>query len=132
MCRRMTVAVLAALALGLLVGAGPAHAQDALNCDDFANQEQAQANLAANPSDPNRLDTDNDGVACEELPRVGTGSRPAAATGPGAARSSTGTPMPNTGLNGRVSLALVCLGVLFLTAGTSLVRAGYRRRPRMP
>jgi hypothetical protein len=35
------------------------------NCSDFANQEQAQAVLRAGPTDPNKLDTDSDGIACE-------------------------------------------------------------------
>lgn len=46
-------------------GASPAAAQRDLNCSDFPNQAAAQANLRANPSDPNRLDADRDGVACE-------------------------------------------------------------------
>jgi hypothetical protein len=43
-----------------------------LNCADFATQAEAQAVLDADPSDPNNLDADNDGVACEDLPG-GTG-----------------------------------------------------------
>lgn len=38
---------------------------DRYNCADFASQAQAQAVLRADPSDPNRLDTDRDGIACE-------------------------------------------------------------------
>lgn len=38
---------------------------DAFNCPIFANQAQAQAVLRADPTDPNRLDADNDGIACE-------------------------------------------------------------------
>ena len=38
---------------------------DAYNCGDFASQAQAQAVLRADPRDPNRLDADNDGIACE-------------------------------------------------------------------
>lgn len=38
---------------------------DAYNCADFASQAQAQAVLRADPRDPNRLDTDKDGIACE-------------------------------------------------------------------
>jgi Excalibur calcium-binding domain len=39
------------------------------NCRDFAYQEDAQAYLRKWPTDPSGLDGDNDGVACEELPR---------------------------------------------------------------
>ena len=40
-------------------------AGDAYNCPKFASQTQAQAVLRADPSDPNRLDADKDGIACE-------------------------------------------------------------------
>ena len=40
-----------------------------LDCTtDFATQEEAQAVLEADPSDPNGLDRDKDGKACETLP----------------------------------------------------------------
>jgi hypothetical protein len=39
-----------------------------LDCSDFATQEEAQRVLEQDPSDPNYLDGDNDGVACEDLP----------------------------------------------------------------
>ena len=42
----------------------PADDQD---CRDFPTQATAQAHLAADRSDPDRLDRDNDGVACEEF-----------------------------------------------------------------
>lgn len=41
---------------------------DVFNCSDFATQAAAQAVLRADPHDPNVLDGDNDGVACEHLP----------------------------------------------------------------
>ena len=44
-----------------------------LDCVDFATQEEAQAVLERDPSDPNRLDADNDGIACEELAGGGGG-----------------------------------------------------------
>ena len=46
------------------------------DCDDFTYQEEAQAVLDADTSDPNRLDgladDQQDGVACETLPSRGT------------------------------------------------------------
>ncbi len=39
-----------------------------LNCSDFATQEEAQEVLDANPNDPNYLDGEGDGIACESLP----------------------------------------------------------------
>lgn len=39
-----------------------------LDCSDFATQREAQATLDADPSDPNGLDGEGDGVPCESLP----------------------------------------------------------------
>jgi Excalibur calcium-binding domain len=39
-----------------------------LDCADFATQQEAQADLERDPSDPNNLDADGDGVACETYP----------------------------------------------------------------
>jgi hypothetical protein len=41
---------------------------DRYNCSDFASQADAQAVLRADPTDPNRLDADRDGIACETSP----------------------------------------------------------------
>lgn len=41
------------------------------DCGDFATQEEAQEYLL--PGDPYRLDADNDGIACEDLPSGGGG-----------------------------------------------------------
>jgi endonuclease YncB( thermonuclease family) len=63
--------VLTALALVLvgLVGfttvTGPAQAAD-VDCSDFSTQAEAQRYLF--PGDPNRLDADGDGKACDSLP----------------------------------------------------------------
>ena len=53
------------------VSAHKAAAQDIRNCSSFATQEEAQAELNRDPSDPNGLDGDNDGSACEDLPSGG-------------------------------------------------------------
>ncbi len=61
---------LAAAALIVTGGAAPAHAggTDQFNCSDFATQGEAQAVYDADRSDPNDLDRDGDGIACESLP----------------------------------------------------------------
>jgi hypothetical protein len=48
---------------------------DDLDCIDFATEAEAQAALDADPSDPNNLDADDDGFACEDfgLPSGGGG-----------------------------------------------------------
>ena len=54
-----------------------ASAQDALNCEeDFTYREDAQAVLDRDPSDPNGLDRDNDGMGCDLLPRRAGGGEP--------------------------------------------------------
>jgi len=65
-----TVLAVASTFACISVYADKAAAQD-LNCSSFATQEEAQAVLNSDPSDPNGLDGDNDGSACEELPSGG-------------------------------------------------------------
>ncbi|HSS34588.1 MAG TPA: excalibur calcium-binding domain-containing protein [Solirubrobacterales bacterium] len=52
--------------LGLTQHAAPAAAARDYDCADFANQAEAEEYLL--PGDPYRLDADNDGIACEDLP----------------------------------------------------------------
>jgi Excalibur calcium-binding domain len=56
------VLLTAALSLGF---SGTANAADR-DCPDFASQAEAQAAFDAVPGDPERLDANNNGVACEE------------------------------------------------------------------
>ncbi len=80
--RTRVAAAAAALSAALVVGgflgsAGTALAAEDLDCSDFDFQEEAQAVLDADRSDPHRLDGGrdggSDGVACESLPRRGGG-----------------------------------------------------------
>ncbi len=53
----------------LLITALPSSASAAgKNCSDFPNRAAAQAWLDADPGDPDGLDGDHDGAACESLP----------------------------------------------------------------
>lgn len=63
----VTLAVIAALAAlaAFAQSPTPAAARD-YDCADFANQAEAEEYLL--PGDPYRLDADDDGVACEDLP----------------------------------------------------------------
>lgn len=66
---RRLLLLLAALAMVMLVAAPAAMAQsDDLDCADFDSQADAQAELRSDPSDPNGLDAEDDGVACETSP----------------------------------------------------------------
>ncbi|MFP5020258.1 excalibur calcium-binding domain-containing protein [Pseudonocardia phyllosphaerae] len=62
-------ALLAAVAVVPLTGV--AHAADR-DCRDFSSQAEAQA--ALRPGDPERLDADDDGIACENTEYGSTGS----------------------------------------------------------
>jgi hypothetical protein len=69
--------VLALLAVGLPallqpyqgppLAAVAAAQRDRLNCDDFDTQAEAQDELDSDPADPNGLDGNNNGEACEEF-----------------------------------------------------------------
>lgn len=69
----------------------PARALD-YDCSDFANQAEAQAHLL--PGDPYRLDADNDGVACEDLPCPCASAAPSPPSPPSAPAPSPPTPAP--------------------------------------
>jgi Excalibur calcium-binding domain len=87
------------LVLGGVVMSAPAALGQAgdQDCGDFSSQAAAQAHLQADPSDPDGLDADNDGVACESfdygsesapggvgadaLPRTGSGTGPSLGVG---------------------------------------------------
>ena len=112
--------------------AGVALAQD-VDCSDFSTQAQAQAVYNQDPSDPNRLDTDNDGMACEALPGGAPGS---AENGTNTGDQDTGT-APSGGVEagaggtarGDDSGLLLPVG---LAGGAVLVAGGVvliRRRP---
>ena len=45
----------------------PSGAQIDLDCADFSSQEEAQAAYRTDRSDPNGLDADDDGEACEDF-----------------------------------------------------------------
>lgn len=64
---RSTAAAGVFFAAALSIGTGSASAAD-LDCSNFATQAEAQATYDADPSDPNGLDRDKDGTACESLP----------------------------------------------------------------
>jgi MYXO-CTERM domain-containing protein len=76
----LTVAVLTAA--GTLPLAGAAYAQPDRDCADFASQAEAQEALDSSVGDPERLDANDDGVACESF------FREAAATTTAAPRTS--------------------------------------------
>jgi hypothetical protein len=73
--------------------AGVAAAQDK-DCANFQTQAEAQAEYNKDPRDPNNLDGDGDGIACEALPGqpLGSAEHPAGGMETGAGGTAEGGP----------------------------------------
>src|SRR4051812_22799609 len=93
--RRHTYAATGVLLTAALcfVFPGIAHAQDDQNCSDFATQQAAQDHFNQDTSDPDNLDADNDGTACETLNGV---AEDEATTTTASPTPTTTTPPPAT------------------------------------
>lgn len=61
------------------------------DCVDFATRELAQAAFDLDPSDPERLDADNDNLACEDRPSAPGGASTASTPGTVAAPGTSPT-----------------------------------------
>jgi hypothetical protein len=130
----------------LLVGS--AVAQDDLNCEDFDSQDEAQAELDRDPSDPNNLDADNDGLACETYPYENSGDDNGTPVDgqyddgggddggvddgvddPNDVIDNTNSkkPLPNTGGVSLLGIAVVALALVGV--GASVLRISIRRDP---
>jgi MYXO-CTERM domain-containing protein len=101
-----------------VLAAGPAVAASGadLDCSDFTSQEQAQAVYEQDPSDPNGLDREGDGIACET---GGGSSVSSSAPQDGVATGAGGTA-------GLESKDLLAYGGLALAGAGGIVL--YRRR----
>ncbi len=101
-----------------IITATPAFAASSedLDCDDFSSQEQAQGVYDSDPSDPNGLDREGDGIACETSGGSGVSS---SAPEDGVATGAGGTA-------GLESKDLFAYGGLALAGAGGLVL--YRRR----
>lgn len=123
-----------------------------LDCSDFAFQEDAQAELDADPTDPNGLDgNDDDGLACESLPSRGT-TPPSSSTSSSStsSTSSSSTSSTSTSIGGRTTpttqrstpvpvdqlaatgaspLPIALMGTGLVLVGAILMRGGRRRKP---
>lgn len=83
-------ATVVTLGVGPFVGlASAAPTATDYDCSDFTYQEDAQAKLL--PGDPYRLDADDDGVACQDLPHRGSSTTTAPATTTPASSGTSGT-----------------------------------------
>ena len=89
--RFRNIAVAVVLAAGATLPlAGIANAQPDRDCSDFASQADAQAALDSQVGDPERLDADDDGIACETQ----FGERPAPRRPRATTPSPTEAPAP--------------------------------------
>jgi hypothetical protein len=71
----------------------PAEAQaDQYDCASFGSQESAQIELDSDPSDPNNLDSDGNGIACDNYPYGTSGSVAASSVSPSTAAPSSPPP----------------------------------------
>lgn len=123
----------------LALMAVPAFAQDDQNCADFGSQAEAQDHLEMDTSDPDNLDTDDDGQACENFDYGTTGGDDDGQTdgddgtddqGPGDDQQAGDTQddqqepaMPGTGAGGLAPVGGLPLGALSLLAGGLLLAA---------
>jgi hypothetical protein len=121
-----------AVMLTTLLFASMAVAQDLKNCGDFPSQEAAQKELRRDPTDPHRLDgNDDDGIACENNPApfdrtpvqkaIGDGGgQPRGGGKPTLLEAGGDLTLPDTGGPALLQLAAVGLGAGLL--GVCLLR----------
>lgn len=129
MLRRILIVV------GLVVTAAswlmPAYALrvDDQNCEDFDSQAAAQQHLRNDPTDPDQLDPDNDGVACSvtsytntarDTTPVGQAAVTTTTLATGAVTTTTAVVLPTTVADtGVFSLPVFAAGVLLVGIGLS-------------
>jgi hypothetical protein len=107
----------------------PAWAQDDdLNCADFPSQAAAQREYERDRSDPNSLDADDDGQACEDFDYAARGAGGGAAVQQyGEDEVIKGTIPDRRLANTGGAHLIVPAGALLLSAGLLLVRSVIRR-----
>ena len=126
--RLMVLSVASLVIAGLASGSAMAQT-DERDCRDYASQSEAQAALRADPTDPNNLDEDTDGVACDDFdygPVAGTQRAAGRGTLRGAestgAAAAADTAVAKTGTESR-DLALLGIGAILL--GALIVRLAW-------
>lgn len=121
------VIVLVAGFVAALVFTPAVSAQNRYNCPDFSYQEDAQVVYNQNPADPNRLDRDKDGIACEQLPRRGGGGVVTIDDVASGASTAPQAGLPPTGASDTAVGLVLTAGVALIGAGVA-VRRGVQRR----
>src|SRR5215208_1538319 len=107
-----------------------AQEEDELNCKDFPSQAAAQREYQRDRSDPNNLDADNDGQACEDFDYGGRGARGAPDNQYGKAELIDKT-IPDKGTLADTSgpPLILLAGAALLSTGLLLGRSVIRRTP---
>ncbi len=101
----LCLALYVTVALVLTTSVASAQGAEELDCVDFATQAEAQAAYDQDPNDPNSLDGDEDGVACEALPGATPRQRPLPGSGgPNLSMVLTGTLLTSSGIVALVAL----------------------------
>jgi hypothetical protein len=73
---------------------------DQYDCASFGSQESAQVQLDSDPSDPNNLDSDGNGIACDNYPYGTSGSVAASTPAPSTpAPSSAPSDVPSASVS---------------------------------
>jgi hypothetical protein len=113
------------------VAAPAAPGQVGGSCTSYQYREDAQAAFDRDQTDPNGLDVDNDGLACEELPlrptAGGATATTATPTTPTTRAPAAGT-APAMATTGRNTLGPTLFGAALILLGAPIARAGRRRR----
>ncbi|MGY1680587.1 excalibur calcium-binding domain-containing protein [Geodermatophilus sp. SYSU D01176] len=117
--RRTTAAGVLVTALLTLGTTGTAHAATDRDCPDFASQAAAQAAFDAVPGDPERLDADDDGIACEDQQYA-----PASSTSTGTSQVSTRPVGAVAAGDGSASASEDGSALPFVLGGAALAAAG--------
>jgi hypothetical protein len=110
---------------------GVANAQEDRDCADFSNQAEAQHFFDSAAVNFHRLDADNDGIACEQLPapsHVPTSRRTRAPEPPvGAIDTGDGSTVDNSTADDSGALPLLGLAGLGAVSATAVVARRARR-----
>ena len=117
---RRTTAASGLLLAGSLLVASPASADHGydLDCADFATQAEAQAHFLAHPGDPDGLDADDDGIACETYFGGGSATVPSGEEDQMAAMPQGGVATGGGSTAGPENLGLIAAGGLAVLVGT--------------
>ena len=130
--RLFVLAIAGLIVGGLFSSAALAQTADR-DCRDYASQSEAQAALRADPTDPNHLDEDEDGVACDDFDYGPVGSTSGASgrtlnNAAGATGSRTavaGATTDGVAKTGASSRDLALLGLGAILVGALIVRVAW-------